>query len=71
MVSSTNRDKPVPGFVGISLVNMLNRVGDRADPWGTPAHVLLMLEYWSSILTEKVLYEWDMIGLDDFDLVDW
>lgn len=58
MVSSTNRDKPVPGFVGMSLVNMLNRVGERAEPWDTPARVLLMLEYWSSILTEKVMCDW-------------
>lgn len=35
-VSSAYRKVSVLGFVGRSLMNRLNRMGEMTEPWGTP-----------------------------------
>jgi hypothetical protein len=39
LVSSTNVDRIVEGWVGMSAVYIVYRIGPRMLPWGIPAHM--------------------------------
>lgn len=55
IVPSAKRFRCVPVFGGISLIKITNSNGDKHDPWGTPADIVLNEEIWSSSQTEKDL----------------
>lgn len=54
-VSSANCAILVLLLVGKSAIYMLNRAGDKGEPWGTPAAIGRGLDEWLSTLTVKVL----------------
>ena len=55
MVSSAKRLVQVPGVEGISFMYDMNRIGERQDPWGTPAIGVLGVEKSEPTRTEYVL----------------
>jgi len=54
IVSSAKRLIFIPGFVGMSLMNILNSSGDRQEPYGTPALIFQGDDVNDDILTAKV-----------------
>jgi len=57
MVSSAKRFVQVPEVEGISFMYDINNIGERHDPWGTPAIGVLGDEKVEPTRTEYVLSE--------------
>lgn len=52
--SSTNSAICGLVFIGMLLVKMIKRVGERQDPWGTLAEIGRLDDNLSSILTQRI-----------------
>lgn len=57
MVSSAKRFVRVPGVEGMSFMYAMNSIGERQDPWGTPAIGVRGVEKSDPTRTEYVLSE--------------
>lgn len=53
VMSSVNIEKNVLGFLGMSFIYMLKRIGPKTEPWGTPALMTLVLDRSLFTLTLK------------------
>jgi hypothetical protein len=56
-MSSAKRARCTPIAWGISFIYILNSVGDRTEPYGTPAFVILIVDMSPSTETENFLFE--------------
>jgi hypothetical protein len=73
-VSSEKRARCTPIVWGVSFIYILNSVGDRTEPCGTPALIILGVDISPSTKTENFLLErkeiMSLIKLDEKSIFD-
>lgn len=57
-VSSVKRDRWALWRTGMSFIYMRYNVGERQEPWGTPASIGLLLERELAVLTLNDRFDW-------------